>query len=578
MRSVGLAFLLVFSVTPISLALAAPLTSKEFKDFEKSLKDKSMVLRRAVNSSRTVFVTTQIGECYYVHEHSRLFPLSKPEMITLQNIDGGARKVSIKIKSSNFGSGKIAFYPPLGEELDISTLKTMFAEAFAENMNATDPPSIIGNPVSHIVHARGSNHLSPAATRVPFETLKAAQSAGYSACSICFRRTPLVANYAFEKTLGAIASSQVRQFNPITTNDPLNDRADRVGRTVLETWLVPLKGYNYKFRVVENDQPNAYACPAGDIYVTTGLMNAVESDDELAGVLAHEITHVERRHGYRQYRRAQTGAVLGALFGAVAGAAIGSKTKSASKAYAAYDLVASLSAIAGQIALSGYGRREESEADSYALAHMSKQGSAASYTTVLSKLKYSDTINGLRSGGAGLFMSHPEIDDRVSKARGAKASVFPAGTTFAGYDDKGVLIVKVSLDSQAYFDYLDVPVPGGTFSGPGSKRRKELQLFCSVEGTAELKTATPISSITVVSGGKKYKFDNKEDTPAQPLEISGMNFVLEDATDLLPSKIDSIEIYIPKVKRWEMASSEEAEEQDEDLPASPVEGEKAETP
>lgn len=54
--------------------------------------------------------------------------------------------------------------------------------------------------------------------------------------------------------------------------------------------------FEYHFKVVEDPDVNAFALPGGYIYVNTGLLDMVESDDELAGVLAHEIAHVAHHH------------------------------------------------------------------------------------------------------------------------------------------------------------------------------------------------------------------------------------------------------------------------------------------
>ena len=54
--------------------------------------------------------------------------------------------------------------------------------------------------------------------------------------------------------------------------------------------------FNYTFKVIQDNIPNAFSLPGGYIYVQTGLLKLVESDDELAGVLAHEISHAKFRH------------------------------------------------------------------------------------------------------------------------------------------------------------------------------------------------------------------------------------------------------------------------------------------
>ena len=79
------------------------------------------------------------------------------------------------------------------------------------------------------------------------------------------------------------------------------------------------KGVTYTFKVVDSPEINAFALPGGFIYVNRGLIEAAETQNELAGVLGHEIAHVVARHGADQAARAgwvQSGlGVLGALLG-----------------------------------------------------------------------------------------------------------------------------------------------------------------------------------------------------------------------------------------------------------------------
>jgi predicted Zn-dependent protease len=84
--------------------------------------------------------------------------------------------------------------------------------------------------------------------------------------------------------------------------------------------------FRYTFRVVEDSDANAFALPGGHIYVNSGLVGTARSEGELAGVLAHEISHVALRHGTASASKAllaQLGvALLGELIGGKKGEAI----------------------------------------------------------------------------------------------------------------------------------------------------------------------------------------------------------------------------------------------------------------
>lgn len=78
-------------------------------------------------------------------------------------------------------------------------------------------------------------------------------------------------------------------------DDPLiNDYVDRVGRRVLAA--VPPQPFSFTFHVIKEDVYNAFAIPAGHIFINSGLLMAMEDEAELAGILSHEISHVVCRH------------------------------------------------------------------------------------------------------------------------------------------------------------------------------------------------------------------------------------------------------------------------------------------
>jgi predicted Zn-dependent protease len=75
---------------------------------------------------------------------------------------------------------------------------------------------------------------------------------------------------------------------------------DSVGQSLLSTLSRP--GIRYVFHIVQDPAVNAFAIPGGHVYVTTGLMNFVQSEAELAAVLGHEIAHIDLQHCLDVYR------------------------------------------------------------------------------------------------------------------------------------------------------------------------------------------------------------------------------------------------------------------------------------
>ena len=84
-------------------------------------------------------------------------------------------------------------------------------------------------------------------------------------------------------------------------DDALNIYLDQVGKSILPT-SDPMPNILWRFRALRDPIPNAFALPNGSIYINSGLLALLDNEGQLASVLAHEITHVTARHGYRGYR------------------------------------------------------------------------------------------------------------------------------------------------------------------------------------------------------------------------------------------------------------------------------------
>ncbi len=122
----------------------------------------------------------------------------------------------------------------------------------------------------------------------------------------------------------------------------------------------------WHFTVVDSPEINAFALPGGYVYVTRGLMAYMESEADLAGVIAHEIGHVTARHGAQRATRQQT-AGLGVLAATVLGAVLEIKGVSG-----ATDVASTMSqgVAAGYIA--SYSRDQESQADKLGAEYLAR--------------------------------------------------------------------------------------------------------------------------------------------------------------------------------------------------------------
>lgn len=104
-----------------------------------------------------------------------------------------------------------------------------------------------------------------------------------------------------EISVGRETASMVEQFYQVDRDPVAVARVRQIGRRL--TAVVEDADFPFEFHVVESGEVNAFALPGGFVYVFRGLLQLVPNDDALAFVLAHEVSHVTRRHSIRQFEK-----------------------------------------------------------------------------------------------------------------------------------------------------------------------------------------------------------------------------------------------------------------------------------
>jgi len=129
--------------------------------------------------------------------------------------------------------------------------------------------------------------------------------------------------------LGRQAAAEAEQQLPILRDSAVTNYVAEVGRRLVNA--IPPEyqhpEFRYTFKVVDARDINAFALPGGPMYVNRGMIEAARTEGEMAGVMAHEISHVALRHGTAQATKAQKyqiGAIGGAILGSIIGGNVGS--------------------------------------------------------------------------------------------------------------------------------------------------------------------------------------------------------------------------------------------------------------
>lgn len=178
---------------------------------------------------------------------------------------------------------------------------------------------------------------------------------------------------------------------------------------------------DYSFLVADMPEANAFALPGGHVYVSRGLLALVNSENELAGVLGHEIAHVEARHSVRRQTASaplvplRIAAALGGAAASIVSPGLG-------------QMVAGIGQLPGAFAMAAYSRDQEREADKLgqelaAAAGFDPVGLAAFATT----LAREEELEGQNMSRRSFLVSHPSSPERssTSEAYARELSIAP---------------------------------------------------------------------------------------------------------------------------------------------------------
>ncbi len=226
---------------------------------------------------------------------------------------------------------------------------------------------------------------------------------------------------ADEEQAGSSVARQVENQVGFYNDSYLKNYVDSIGRRLV-TELGPTP-YSFRFQVIDQAEPNAFATPGGYVYISRGLLALINSEDELAGILAHEISHVTERHHARQAQRSRLpglltvpGKVVGAVVSQDVGKAMNAPIESAGKVY-----------------LSAYGRDQEKAADTIGMQLSARAGYAPlALGSALETLERTVTLLAGQQRKFSWFDSHPMTPERISNIQSTAVDLNrQAGTSFA---------------------------------------------------------------------------------------------------------------------------------------------------
>lgn len=167
----------------------------------------------------------------------------------------------------------------------------------------------------------------------------------------------------------------------------------------------PPQPFAYHFYVINANVYNAFAGPGGHVFINSGLIAAMETEDELAGILMHEISHVVSRHISQRIERS-TKIGMASMAGMVAGIFLGGGGD-LGKAVSVGSLAA------GQSAQLKYSRKDEMEADQLGLKYLGQIGySAEGLLAILKKIRAKTWFGSDQM--PSYLSTHPAVEERIA--------------------------------------------------------------------------------------------------------------------------------------------------------------------
>ncbi|MEJ2639351.1 MAG: M48 family metalloprotease [Desulfosarcinaceae bacterium] len=222
----------------------------------------------------------------------------------------------------------------------------------------------------------------------------------------CLLATPVGAiTVKEEKDLSKEFLKVIKARSEVIKDQEINAYLNEVGQRIIKA--LPDQPFPYHFYVIHDDVYNAFASPAGHIFINSGLFAALDNEDELAGILAHETAHVVCRHISQRIERAKK-INLATLAGMVAGVFLG-----VGGAASAGSAVTAGSIAAGQSATLAYSRENEMQADQLGLQYLQKAGySGKGLLTSLRKIRSKQWFGSKEI--PTYLMTHPASEDRMA--------------------------------------------------------------------------------------------------------------------------------------------------------------------
>jgi predicted Zn-dependent protease len=210
--------------------------------------------------------------------------------------------------------------------------------------------------------------------------------------------------YFIGRTVSAVVVNEYEPYDHQAANDYLN----LLGQTLAMASDLPETFAGYHFLILDSESINAFAAPSGLIFVTKGLIRCCVTEDALAAVLAHEIAHVQLKHGLQAIKKSRLTSALTSI--GIAGIM---SHEGVDMAFVPETFDNSVNDITTTLINDGYSKKFEYAADQAAVTTMSRVGyNPAALLDMLRIMK-----DRLQPDGTDFVRTHPSPKSRIKKVR-----------------------------------------------------------------------------------------------------------------------------------------------------------------
>ena len=236
---------------------------------------------------------------YYEKSLSKIFFQDDKLKVKITDIDFDETIITLKLFHPEKGNGIITFV--FNQNLIPELSDESIQEILLTTLGDVNHQHVFVNPNSRTYHLYSCLHLERKSGLIRMSK-EDAENQGFQPGGFCFNKMVYLPDLSIESKIEVHWLARLREHALFTEVPEKQGIVDRLGQRILDDWPFQLLGYNYSFHVISSRVMTAMALPKGKIFISTALMDALESEEEIEALLVRAIAHIENRHSLKQYQ------------------------------------------------------------------------------------------------------------------------------------------------------------------------------------------------------------------------------------------------------------------------------------